>query len=431
MQIIYIFLGAVCVLLPICGLLTEKLKIWQYVLLAVYITLMGILSPRIGRIAGILMFAGLLIFLSLILRKNKLENLCLACLIYMFNIFFNNVMILIASFFSGVSVNVIEREYYLLFSIVYCIILLSTVKMIRFLVYEKMHLMLYLERLSFTVKYSLLINLFIYIVLFVINVFWGNHVEYSNNVLWFNCFLFFLCAFVSCYLIIVCTKQARMEEARDAEIKKRQLLEDYIACLENMMEDAREFKHNYKNMLSTMAGYMHENKMEELQLYFDKQLQRPSYSKLDEMQTWQQLKNIQTMEIKGLLFEKVLSALGKGIRVQVEIAENIDVKFEKLDDLIRILGIFIDNAIEEVEKRKGLIGIVIAKTDDRLLFQIKNEYENQPDMSKLFCKGYSTKGEDRGVGLYVVRSLLQDHDDIAHECRVEKGIFIQKIEIST
>ena len=103
--------------------------------------------------------------------------------------------------------------------------------MILFLVYEKMHLMLYLERLSFTVKYSLLINLFIYIVLFVINVFWGNHVEYSNNVLWFNCFLFFLCAFVSCYLIIVCTKQARMEEARDAEIKKRQLLEDRLNCL--------------------------------------------------------------------------------------------------------------------------------------------------------------------------------------------------------
>ena len=220
------------------------------------------------------------------------------------------------------------------------------------------------------------------------------------------------------------------EKEQKAEKKRQQLLEDYIVCLENMVEETRIFKHDYKNMLSTMSGFIHENRLRELQVYFDQQLKRPAYSKLDEMQAWQYLKNIQPIEMKGLLFEKVLAALGKGIRVQVEISENVNVVYEGISDLIRILGVFIDNAVEALEEGKGLLCIIIAKLDNRIVFQVMNECENQPDLSKIFCKGYSTKDEGRGWGLYSVRSLLQEHEDMAHECKVEQGMFIQRLEIS-
>ena len=86
-------------------------------------------------------------------------------------------------------------------------------------------------------------------------------------------------------------------------------------------------------------------------------------------------------------------------------------------------------AIEAVKERKGVLCIIIAKMDKRILFQVMNDYENQPDLSKIFCKDYSTKGEGRGLGLYSVRSLLQEHEDMAHECKVEQGMFIQRLEI--
>ena len=73
--------------------------------------------------------------------------------------------------------------------------------------------------------------------------------------------------------------------------------------------------------------------------------------------------------------------------------------------------------------------MIIAKMDSQILFQIMNECERKPDLSKIFCKGYSTKGEGRGLGLYSARSLLWAHEDIAHECRVEQGMFIQRLEI--
>lgn len=258
---------------------------------------------------------------------------------------------------------------------------------------------------------------------------WGERTGYSDYAIQFNGFLFVLCMLISNYLIVVCTKHVQYEESKNAELKRQQLLEDYITCLENIVEETRIFRHDYKNMLSTMAGFIHENRLEELQVYFDQQLKRPAYSKLDEMQAWQYLKNIQPMEIKGLLFEKILAALGKGVRVHVEISENVNVVYEGLSDLIRILGVFIDNAVEAVEEREGILCIIIAKMDDRILFQVMNDCENQPDLSKIFCKGYSTKGEGRGLGLYSVRSLLQVHEDMAHEYKVEQGMFIQRLEI--
>ncbi len=429
MGILYSLLGAICVLIPICGLLTERLRIWQYICLAVYVTLMGLWGPWVGRITGVIMFAGVLLFLMLILRKNRLVNLCLACLGYMFNILINNICLLTVSVCIGIPVSVIERRHFILFSAVYCIGLWGIVRVFRVLIYQKIRLSYYIERMSYSVRYRLLINLFVYILLFIINMFWGEQVGYSNSAIQFNSFLFFICALISNYLIIICIRQVKAEEAQKAERKKQQLLEDYIACLENMVEETRIFKHDYKNMLSTMAGFIHENRLEELESYFDQQLKRPAYSKLEEMQAWQYLKNIHPMEIMGLLFEKILAALGRGIQVRVEISENVDVSYDGIADLIRILGIFIDNAVEAVEEKKGMICIIIMKMDNRILFQIMNECESQPDLSKIFCKGYSTKGEGRGLGLYSARSLMQKHEDMAHEYKVEQGIFIQRLEI--
>jgi len=52
-----------------CGVLTEKLKMWKYVCLAVYITLMGMWELKIGHSVGIWMFLGLTVLLALMMKK--------------------------------------------------------------------------------------------------------------------------------------------------------------------------------------------------------------------------------------------------------------------------------------------------------------------------------------------------------------------------
>lgn len=172
MDLLYSLLGAFCVLVSMCGLLTEKLKIWKIVCLAAYITFMGMWELKTGHSMSVWMFLGLSVLLMLTLKKNRMKNLCLACFGYMFNILFNNSILLAVSFFAGMPARIIARDYRMLFSIAYCVVLLITVKGVRFILHQKTHLFYNIENASYRVRYGLLINLFTYAVLFVVNMSW-------------------------------------------------------------------------------------------------------------------------------------------------------------------------------------------------------------------------------------------------------------------
>ena len=91
MSILYWLCNTVCVLLGTCGLLMQPLKIWQYLVLAVYMTGAGMLGDYWGFHSNFLMITLLLIFLICMVKKNKAANLALACVGYMVGIFCNNI----------------------------------------------------------------------------------------------------------------------------------------------------------------------------------------------------------------------------------------------------------------------------------------------------------------------------------------------------
>lgn len=100
-----------------------------------------------------------------------------------------------------------------------------------------------------------------------------------------------------------------------------------------------------------------------------------------------------------------------------------------MNDLIRALGIFIDNAIEAVnEEEKGRVLIRIEKKDG-ILFWIENTCTKELNISRIFEKGYSDKGEGRGNGLPWVKNMIGKHDDLYHECRISDGKIIQILEM--
>ena len=133
--------------------------------------------------------------------------------------------------------------------------------------------------------------------------------------------------------------------------------------------------------------------------------------------------------MKGFLYEKVLLALSQNVEISVEIGEDIAIECPYMNDLIRALGIFIDNAIEAVkEEEKGRVLIRIEKKDG-ILFWIENTCTKEVDISQIFEKGYSDKGEGRGNGLSWVKNMIEKHDDLYHECRIFDGEIIQILEM--
>ena len=128
---------------------------------------------------------------------------------------------------------------------------------------------------------------------------------------------------------------------------------------------------------------------------------------------------------------KLLLAQEKNIDVFLDISEPIDsINMNKID-LTRVLGIFIDNAIEACSDIDcSQIKVSFVKRKSSIVIIIINSINNKPNLHDLFKKGFSTKGNNRGLGLYSVKELLDKTPNITLETEIEENNFIQILTIN-
>ena len=99
------------------------------------------------------------------------------------------------------------------------------------------------------------------------------------------------------------------------------------------------------------------------------------------------------------------------------------------DDLLRALGILLDNAIEAVPREEGQVRVVLLKEEKELYLAVANNYEKAPDLSSLTKKGYTTKGSGHGTGLASYRRIVARCRGCAARTCLKDGLFIQELHI--
>ena len=106
-----------------------------------------------------------------------------------------------------------------------------------------------------------------------------------------------------------------------------------------------------------------------------------------------QLGSIGVLEIKSLLSAKMILAHESGINVTIDIPEQVDHFPIDTVDLARILGIFLDNAIEAAPTaNQPQIGLNIIQNETGVAIIIRNRFsDNGVPLHKLKQKGFSTK----------------------------------------
>ena len=99
-------------------------------------------------------------------------------------------------------------------------------------------------------------------------------------------------------------------------------------------------------------------------------------------------------------------------------------------DLTRILGVYLDNAIEaSVLSEKKQLGIEIYKVKNDIEIIISNTYSNKVDKDKIGNERYSTKGLTRGHGLLLVKRILKNNNRLTSEAKITDAIYSQTIKI--
>ena len=236
-------------------------------------------------------------------------------------------------------------------------------------------------------------------------------------------------------LTFLITKTIIYEYETNANIMLKQNsydnLQEYMMQIEELYQNLRTFRHDYANIMVSMSGYIEKNDMEGLRKYYGKQI-FPMNNLLDkEKDAVAKLHNLNIIELKSIISVKINYALEMNIDVNLEITEKINrINMESID-LVRIIGILLDNATEACQECKNpSITLSIIKMENDITFIVKNTYVKQNlDYSKLGSLGISSNGERRGTGLYNIKTIINTYDNVVMDTEYENGYFTQLIEI--
>lgn len=212
------------------------------------------------------------------------------------------------------------------------------------------------------------------------------------------------------------------------------ILFEYFKEFENAIDNITLVNHEYKNQLAVLKGYIENNKKKDaLKCINDISVDINEEDRL----IVSELKNLPKGGIKGLIYYKIITAKNNKISITLDISKNVSKPFEKLTyeenkTLSKILGVYIDNAIDAVSQTKEkLLTIEIYVINNNINIVISNPFnKNNVDIKSISKKGYTTKGPGHGKGLYLVNRLINNFKNFTTETKIIKGYYVQRLVIN-
>ena len=211
--------------------------------------------------------------------------------------------------------------------------------------------------------------------------------------------------------------------------EKYDSLFNYVQTFENWIEKEQLNRHEYKNQLASIRCITKEKKVRD----------KIDSIMLDNINitndTVNQLKPIPNGGLKGLLYYKIAIAENNKLNIELDISiKNPDIikklSEDKIKILCRLLGIYLDNAIEAAkETKKKIISIEIYEVDKNINIVITNTFDNTNDISKRNDKGFTTKGHGHGKGLYFAKKMLDKSSWLEESQSILDKYYIQRLII--
>ena len=219
-------------------------------------------------------------------------------------------------------------------------------------------------------------------------------------------------------LILLFTIYEWQKTRLDVEKKKMQLEMNslYYDAYDQLILLIRERQHDMKNHINTILSMIHTtDNYEELtakqEEYCDYVMGQHEKTKL--------VLSVENPLISGFLYSKIQEAEKKDIEVEYQIAMQKTASVVPEYELVEMLGILMDNAIEalsneieiaDVESSFKGIRVSIQETESAIELMVANTSAHfEEDMTEHFFEaGYSSKGKGRGIGLSKLKRMVHE-----------------------
>lgn len=215
-------------------------------------------------------------------------------------------------------------------------------------------------------------------------------------------------------------------------IEKKQI-EEYASYLEQSEDELRAFRHDYQNILSSLKTVAQEEGASNLVL----KLAQYSKSNLNSraLLKYKDANHIKVKLLKGVIITKLTEMYNLNIPYNFECESEIVKLPNHIDefDLVRIIGITIDNAIEEskaiISERKDTnsasIQIMIySDGPNNFEYEIINKMRDRKiSTQQIQERGFTTKKEHKGLGLTNINEISKKYPMMSTSYAILKDSF--------
>ena len=280
-------------------------------------------------------------------------------------------------------------------------------------------------------KYYIIISFVLAIAFIYFYIISQTNLQESNS-LNFYAIIFVSITVLLSLVILLLSAFALREMKYKRKLQEIEAYYEYTLRIESINNEMRKFRHDYVNILTTLSDYIREDDMPGLRKYFNENIV-PMKDKLKTRSIKMNgIEKLKVREIKGLITTKIIQAQEKRIPISIEVPDEIDRISMNTVELSRIIGIIVDNAIEASENlEEPLINIAFIDNEESVTFIVMNKCSDDiPKIHELFEQGFSTKGDNRGLGLSTLKELTDSNENVLLDTVIENGYFVQKVEIN-
>lgn len=427
-QFLYIIVSALFFTVSITGLLPENFKFSVKMAIFLYsLLIVKLFAFSYGQIGTLLLLVGAELAI-LLTSDNKFQNCILSLISYIGSVSLNYILLLFVQSLLGIIVTDFSSST-MIFSWCFLFLVYAILRLARHPLNKFIH-----DRIKYIHQLlsAIAINLFIGACMMVLNISIAEQMGYTNKILIINCALFFFFFLSSTFLLYMQYREYKKSEELHIQLTEQQILKENIKNLEEFSEQLRTSRHDYMNVLYSIDCFISENDLNGLRSYYKNEI-LPQNDKIKFHQNnIKDLESISQKEIKSILLVKAQAAFTLHIKFILNIPNNIEFIIKSYD-LVRMLGIFLDNSLEAAQPiPNSEINISMYEDTQRQYIEISNTCElDFQNPNCLFQKGFTTKTEHSGLGLYNVRKILEKYPSAILTTTCKNNIFTQALTISS
>ena len=239
--------------------------------------------------------------------------------------------------------------------------------------------------------------------------------------------------FICLLLIFFAMNAKKVQIEKEIALKQKKFeqehLQTYTDEIVGLYNEIRGFRHDYAGMLVSMQMAIDSKDLQEIDRIYNEVLVKANQKLRSDKYTYFDLNNIEDSALRSLIAQSIVYARNKDVEFTLEVKDIITRLSIDLLDLVRIMSVLLNNAVEgAAESYLKQMEVAVIKMDLETVIVIQNSCKITMIPSEdLFELGFSTKGRNRGIGLNNVKEILDKYENIILETEMEDSTFRQII----